>query len=194
MHPVCNNTKWEELRKVMIELPDGRKPAWRTKALNGYIYGWDGDWTYHFKLGDHKDIEWCEIRSDQHNSVEQLLKSISSISMSGEVFGSIIRIYGYVQDTGTEAHMKFISGIIRLVLGFAVIVMAFYVYLSNLTQMASNRPVTIEILGNQVEASTDNVAIAIIALGSIGFLILATGIVTMLRKTAAKTPDPEVKA
>ena len=100
MHSVCNNTKWEELRNAMVNLPERQKPAWRTKALNGYIYGWDGDWYCHFRMGEHKDIEWCEIRPDRHNSLEQLLKLISPINLTGEIVDSNIRIYGYVKDTG----------------------------------------------------------------------------------------------
>lgn len=60
---LASNTKWTELQQRMTGLGP-RAPYWRTRATNGFRYpvdGWDGDWSYHFRLGKYKHIEWCEM-------------------------------------------------------------------------------------------------------------------------------------
>ena len=105
MHAVCNDTKWEELRLAMLDLP-GNRPSWRTKSLNGFIYGWDVDWLAHFRLGPHSEIEWCEISASDSLSCEELLAAIEPIGLSGLVEQDLIRIYGYVADTGSITRLR----------------------------------------------------------------------------------------
>jgi|EndMetStandDraft_4_1072995.scaffolds.fasta_scaffold67888_3 hypothetical protein len=96
---LANNTKWSELQAFMSELGT-QAPFWRTQSTNGFIYpqnGWDGDWTYHFRLGDYKDIEWCEMapREPDGISLEQIVGACSGIGFELEVNDSVIRIIGY---------------------------------------------------------------------------------------------------
>lgn len=90
--------------------------------------------------------------------------------------------------------MKYLSGIIRIILGCVVIGVAGYVYLANGSQMSADKPVAIEVLGQRIETTTGNVAVGIVACGAVGLLIIVFGIATMLRKTpaqaATKPPDP----
>jgi hypothetical protein len=61
LHAVMNDTKWEELRQAMYVL-DAKIP-WRCKVLGRrYTSDWDGEWFYHFRLGDYADIEWTELK------------------------------------------------------------------------------------------------------------------------------------
>jgi len=56
MHPVMNNTKWEELRAAMLEL-GMPSPKWRTRIIgSGVESGWDSEWFYHFKEGGYTDL------------------------------------------------------------------------------------------------------------------------------------------
>ena len=97
---LANNTKWSELQSLMSELGN-RAPYWRTQATNGFVYptsGWDGDWTYHFRIGEYKFIEWCEITPRQDpGSLElaELLAVCQRIGFEHEANGHVIRIIGY---------------------------------------------------------------------------------------------------
>jgi len=47
--------------------------------------GWDSDWTYHFRLGEYKFIEWCEMVPRQiEGGVEltQLLEISKKLGLS----------------------------------------------------------------------------------------------------------------
>lgn len=96
---LANNTKWSELQAFMSRL-GVRAPFWRTQSTDGFIYpqsGWDGDWTYHFRLGAYRDIEWCDMTPRQSDgiSIEQIGEACSGIGFEIEVNGSIVRIIGY---------------------------------------------------------------------------------------------------
>ena len=97
---LANNTKWSELQTYMSEL-GSRAPYWRTLATNGFVYptsGWDGDWTYHFRLGEYKYIEWCEITPREGaESIDcaQIVEACKRIGLEHEAMGSVIRVVGY---------------------------------------------------------------------------------------------------
>ena len=56
MNECMNNTKWNEIRLAMNDIPYTVK--WRTKDLeNGYISQWNADWFYPFMIGGYKIIE-----------------------------------------------------------------------------------------------------------------------------------------
>jgi hypothetical protein len=91
-----NNTKWEEIRRCMIEYP--RKIKWRTKDIKtNYISSWDVDWYYHFKLGGYESIEWLEIQVINEGTKLELVNKLRAIHVPGEVLDSSIMIYGFVQ-------------------------------------------------------------------------------------------------
>lgn len=76
---------------------------WRTKDIEtGYISLWDGEWFHHFKLdGDkesYKTIEWLEIRFDDEEIKNQLLKMLKEIHVPGEVLSNTIKVYGYIKE------------------------------------------------------------------------------------------------
>jgi hypothetical protein len=97
---LANNTKWSELQAYMSS-QGSRAPYWRTQATNGFVYpssGWDADWYYHFRLGEYKDIEWCEMTPRETNdalSIEEVVSMCKVIGfevVSGE---QVVKIIGY---------------------------------------------------------------------------------------------------
>lgn len=96
----ANNTKWKELQSLMSEWQQ-KAPYWRTKDINGFIYpptGWDGDWTYHFRLGEYKGIEWCEMiprDTEESLSLEEIISTCKRIGFEVEVNATIVRVIGY---------------------------------------------------------------------------------------------------
>ncbi|WLR42514.1 hypothetical protein LC087_17765 [Bacillus carboniphilus] len=97
---LMNNTKWNEIRKAMIEY-DGTT-HWRTKDIEkGFVSDWDGDWFYHFKTNgtseDYKYIEWLEIKVPSLKMKNDVLNIFKNINVPGEIFEDVIRVYGYCQ-------------------------------------------------------------------------------------------------
>lgn len=78
-----------------------RAPYWRTRATNGFIYpesGWDGDWTYHFRLGEYKHIEWCEMSprgTPDALDTEGIASVCRKIGFEFEVTPNVVKIIGY---------------------------------------------------------------------------------------------------
>lgn len=97
---LANNTKWSELQARMSEL-GVRAPWWRTQATNGFIYpqqGWDGDWTYHFRLGGYKAIEWCEMMpraSIAALTLGEIVETCRKIGFEIEETADTVRVIGY---------------------------------------------------------------------------------------------------
>jgi hypothetical protein len=93
MNGIMNNTKWNEVRLAMYNLPYIIK--WRTKdAKNGYISNWDVEWYYHFMIGGYKTIEWLEIELTQETK-ESVLNELKKIHVPAEVLESSVKVYGY---------------------------------------------------------------------------------------------------
>ena len=97
---LANNTKWKELQSFMAGL-GSNAPYWRTKSTNGYVYppqGWDGDWTYHFRLGEYKHIEWCEMSPRQvvgSLGLDELVATCQKIGFEYERLAETVKIIGY---------------------------------------------------------------------------------------------------
>jgi len=98
LHPVLNNTKWEELRLAMLDL-DLVVP-WRCKVLGrSFISGWDGEWHSHFRDGPYDDIEWTELKvapADRH----RVLAALAVHAIPYEVSAEGVTVFGYIDDTG----------------------------------------------------------------------------------------------
>jgi len=96
-HSLMNNTKWEEIRLAMFEYPISVQ--WRVKNIdNGYISNWDGDWFYHFRLDGYDTIEWLEIKVNNDEVKNDIVRILRKIHVPGEVFKDHIKIYGYKKD------------------------------------------------------------------------------------------------
>lgn len=94
--PVCNDTKWLELRACVLSFETEQRPEFRSKCLvNGYVSVWDTEWYYHFNEGGFKDIEWFELRLRESENRE-MVGGILKIGLVGERRENEIRIYGYV--------------------------------------------------------------------------------------------------
>lgn len=97
---LANNTKWKELQVIMSELGN-TAPYWRTKSTNGFVYppqGWDGDWTYHFRLGEYKYIEWCEISPREAvgaMDIDKIVAACRKIGFEYERLANSVKITGY---------------------------------------------------------------------------------------------------
>ncbi|MET3135037.1 hypothetical protein AAKU55_005340 [Oxalobacteraceae bacterium GrIS 1.11] len=105
MHPVMNDTKWDELRLAMYMVKPF--PRWRTMDLeNAYLSSWDVDWFYHFREGGYKSIQWLEIATEspaQHHEVRGLL---SRIHVPGEVLPTGFRVFGYVDSAVSVSYFS----------------------------------------------------------------------------------------
>jgi len=88
-----NNTKWNEIRLAMNDIPYTVK--WRTKDLeNGYISQWDADWFYHFMIGEYKTIEWLEIQFTSETK-DLIVNKLKEINVPAELLENSVKIYGY---------------------------------------------------------------------------------------------------
>jgi hypothetical protein len=108
---VMNDTKWRELRQLMIERP--RRPKFRVQCLRSpppNSASWDGDWHYH--LPTFVWIEWLDIdpiyrirrghlvADDTIDLTTELIPLLEERSIPFEVEDSLIRIYGYRRPAG----------------------------------------------------------------------------------------------
>lgn len=105
MHPILNNTKWEELRVAMYNL-GAIHPKWRTKDVkSGYICPWDGEWFYHFRAGGYDSIEWVEIRVDSPEQDKAVETALKSIHVPGERTETGFKVYGYQRPGAALSHI-----------------------------------------------------------------------------------------
>ncbi len=88
--------------------------------------------------------------------------------------------------------MKYIAGVIRIVLGLAVFAMTGYVYLANQSQMSSDKPIAVDLFGHQFEATAQELMIGFALCGLIGIIFILSGIVTMVRKKSGNPPQSSV--
>jgi hypothetical protein len=97
MHPLMNDTKWEELWRAMYEL-DELTPRWRTQDVkSGHLSEWDREWFYHFRNGGYRFIEWVEIAVDTVEQRAAVLAELARIRVPGESTESGYRVFGYMQ-------------------------------------------------------------------------------------------------
>jgi hypothetical protein len=97
MHALLNNTKWEELRLAMYNLAD-LSPRWRTLDVeNGYLCDWDREWSYHFKAGGYKTIQWVDIETVGSEQTEAVQRELVRLDLPGERTPNGFRVYGYVE-------------------------------------------------------------------------------------------------
>jgi hypothetical protein len=102
MYPVCNDTKWNELREAMLSLPAETRPKWRSLSLNGFDRGWyDWDWSYHFFAGGgYRDLRHVDIASTDETTDAAVLAAIRTIGLAASRLEHLVwRVYGYVDDT-----------------------------------------------------------------------------------------------
>jgi len=101
MHPLMNNTKWDELRLAMYGLED-LCPQWRTKDVeSGYISAWDGEWYYHFKNGGYKFIEWLEIKILSAEQDAAVIRELKAIHVPGCRTVHGFKVVGYTRQEDT---------------------------------------------------------------------------------------------
>jgi hypothetical protein len=103
---VMNNTKWRELKRVLLEIP-GYSVRFRVKCLRQAAGSWDGDFLYH--LPTYRVIEWLDISPivDCHylmrpehavaDFTEQVEAALQSVHIPYTWHDQVIRIYGYLR-------------------------------------------------------------------------------------------------
>lgn len=97
MHPLMNDTKWNELRLAMYGLNE-LTPRWRTLDLeNGYLSQWDREWFYHLRDGGYQFIQWVEIAVDSVEQGAAVLAELVRIHVPGERTESGYRVFGYAR-------------------------------------------------------------------------------------------------
>ncbi|MCM3360304.1 DUF6678 family protein [Psychrobacillus sp. MER TA 171] len=98
---LMNDTKWEEIWLAMIDIPE--LIYWRQRDIEtNYTCDWDAEWFHHFKTNGDKDsyktIEWLEIKFENEEIKNKLLKILKEIHVPGEVLGNTIKVYGYIKE------------------------------------------------------------------------------------------------
>jgi hypothetical protein len=99
---LANNTKWNELQTALSSL-GVKAPYWRTMSTNGYLYpptGWDADWTWHFRLGEYKPIEWCELSpraSADSMTLEEIADLVKKCGFEFHTDNGLVKIIAYVR-------------------------------------------------------------------------------------------------
>jgi hypothetical protein len=97
MHPVMNDTKWNEFRLAMHELGE-LSPKWRSLDLeHGYLCPWDSEWFHHF-YGSYRSIQWVELKVDSDVQRDVVRTALARIHVPGEVTESGFKVYGHVAD------------------------------------------------------------------------------------------------
>lgn len=97
MHPLMNDTKWDQLRLAMYGL-DAFRPRWRKLDIeNGYLSQWDGEWFYHFPSDGYKSIHWVDIAVDTAEQRAAVLAELVRIHLPGERTESGYRVFGYAK-------------------------------------------------------------------------------------------------
>ncbi len=96
MHPLMNNTKWDELCSMPYNVP--RPLEWRFKDLKtGTISEWSTDWEVLSSLKKKwKDIEWFEIKF--HNNKSEIIEDLRKIHVPGTYDDNSVKIFGYSSD------------------------------------------------------------------------------------------------
>lgn len=95
MHPLLNNTKWEEVRLAMYGLGE-LSPQWRTKdVMNGYVCPWDGEWFYRFRSGGYQSIHWVEIKVDSADQRNAVIDALEKIRVPGTTSEFGFKVFGY---------------------------------------------------------------------------------------------------
>ncbi|MCM5692470.1 hypothetical protein Q1M64_21560 [Sinorhizobium meliloti] len=95
LHPVMNNTKWDELRLAMHALD--RRPLWRCKDVNGHYSDDDREWFYHFRSGGYASILYADITADDPSHREAIRAALKAIHLPGEETEAGFRVFGYGQ-------------------------------------------------------------------------------------------------
>ena len=94
--PVMNDTKWDELRLAMWNLPEGA-PQWRTKDLeNDVVSRWDREWFYHFRECGYSTIEWVEIRCNSPAQSAAVNHHLAQIHVPVEITDNVFKVYGFI--------------------------------------------------------------------------------------------------
>ena len=84
--------------------------------------------------------------------------------------------------------MRYISGLLRILLGLGVAGFAAYIYLLHQGELAGDKPVQVSLVGQEIEAEPQAIIIGIGAAALIGLLLALAGIITLVRKPAAASP------
>ena len=106
MHPVMNDTKWEEIRLAMYGLGE-LAPRWRTLDLeNGHVSEWDGEWFHHFRIGGYRFMESLEIAVVSQPQREAVLSALVRIRVPGEQTEYGFKVFGYVADGAAVDYLK----------------------------------------------------------------------------------------
>lgn len=94
LHPVMNNTKWNEIRLAMHALDP--RPAWSTTSTSGYQSSVDREWFYRFQEGGYSDILRLDILVDSQEQRDQVRAALQRIGVPGEELSRGFCVFGYL--------------------------------------------------------------------------------------------------
>ena len=103
LHPLMNNTKWNELRLAMYKTAPA--PRWSVLRKNGYRSLADREWYYHFRDGGYEDIVHVDIFADNLEHRECIRMAIRRIQLPGEETDDGFRVYGYAHQGQTAVYL-----------------------------------------------------------------------------------------
>ena len=95
LHPVMNNTKWDELRLAMYKL--GAHTPFQAKDMNGYYSPPDGEWFHHFRSGGYESIVYVDIIAQDHTHRQLIRNALKHIHLPGEETDRGFRVFGYAK-------------------------------------------------------------------------------------------------
>jgi len=105
LHPLMNNTKWDELRVAMFEHP--KSPKWRTcDAESGYVSDWDGEWFYHFRGNGYESILWVELLIESDEQREAIISELVQIGLPGYEKDGNLFVVGYTESGQTIDYFR----------------------------------------------------------------------------------------
>jgi hypothetical protein len=95
LYPILNNTKWAELRSVMLAAPLDQAPRFRARSVFApadFCTEWDGEFYYHTHPVAH--IEWLELKAA---SQEWLQNTLRGHNIPFSVEDGTVRVWGYTR-------------------------------------------------------------------------------------------------
>ncbi|MGQ3214773.1 DUF6678 family protein [Shinella sp.] len=95
LHPVMNNTKWDELRLAMYGL--GSLTYFRAKDMNGYYSPPDAEWFHHFRTGGYETMVYVDIIAKDATHREAIRAALKRVHVPGDETELGFRVFGYTE-------------------------------------------------------------------------------------------------
>jgi hypothetical protein len=103
---VMNDTKWEELRRLMFDLRP-RHPQFQIKDKDRIEpRPWDGEWYYHFRDQGYDSIEYVDLRTPDPAQREQVRDCLRQVHVPGHETADGFRILGWITEGQSVGYIE----------------------------------------------------------------------------------------